>query len=302
VRLLARAPGKVNLCLLLGGVRADGRHELVTVFESVSLCDELELSVLGAEAGTDVVVCPGVDGPNLVTAAVEGLRSQGWDGPRVRIEVRKQIPVAGGMGGGSADAAAALRLADAVRAAPDGAVAAVAATLGADVAGQLSPGVAIGTGAGEVVESVAALTPHAFAVVPLPFGLPTADVYREADRLGLPRPAGELHAVLGVLRASLSGPVGSLPADVAVNDLERAALSLRPEIQRALVDVRSAGADRALVSGSGPTVLGLLDGDDAATRATAVVAALAGRYPGACAAHPVDDGFGQPSPRSGTIC
>lgn len=302
MRLLARAPGKVNLCLLLGGVRADGRHELVTVFESISLCDELELSVLGAEAGTDVVVCPGVDGPNLVTAAVEGLRLQGWDGPRVRIEVRKQIPVAGGMGGGSADAAAALRLADAVRAAPDGAVTAVAATLGADVPSQLSPGVAIGTGAGEVVESVAALTPHAFAVVPLPFGLSTADVYREADRLGLLRPAGELHAVLGVLRASLSGPVGLLPADVAVNDLERAAVSLRPEIQTALVDVQSAGADRALVSGSGPTVLGLFDGDDAATRAAAVAAALAGRYPGACAAHPVDDGFGQPSTRSGTIC
>src|SRR6185437_6035018 len=152
VRLSARAPGKVNLCLLVGGVRADERHELVTVLESVSLYDELSLTVLSGE-GADEVVCPGVEGPNLVMAALERLRARGWDGPRVRIEIIKRIPVAGGMAGGSSDAAAALRLAEAVHPVADDVIAAVAAELGSDVPSQLVPGVWIATGAGDSVEA-----------------------------------------------------------------------------------------------------------------------------------------------------
>jgi 4-diphosphocytidyl-2-C-methyl-D-erythritol kinase len=297
----ALAPAKVNLSLLLGGARADGRHELVTVFESVSLCDELELCELGDEAAGDEIVCPGVEGPNLVSAALEGLGASGWDGPRVRIEIRKRIPVAGGMAGGSADAAAALRLASALRPVPEAVIGRVAADLGADVPSQLVPGVAIGTGAGELVEPLAALAPHAFVIVPLPFGLPTADVYREADRLGLPRRAAELRSSLDAVRESLRNPGGSLPAAIAVNDLERAAVSLRPEIAGALGDARAAGADRVFVSGSGPTVAGLFGGEDSRARAARVADELSGRYPGACAAVPVDEGFGRPSSRSGTI-
>jgi 4-diphosphocytidyl-2-C-methyl-D-erythritol kinase len=294
VRLLARAPAKVNLCLLLGGVRADDRHELATVFESLSLCDELEL--LDGVAG-DEVVCPGIEGPNLVRAALEGLRSAGWDALPVRIEVRKRIPVAAGMGGGSADAAAALRLASAISPVSAETVRSVAAALGADVPSQLAPGVSIGSGAGELVEPVPALAPHAFVILPLPFGLSTADVYREADRLGLRRSSGELGSALDALRASLRGGSGSLPADLAgVNDLETAALSLRPEIGGALTDTRAAGADGVFVSGSGPTVVGRFDGPDGPERAQAAAAQLVGRYPGACVAEPVDERFGQPSP------
>ena len=112
------APGKVNLCLFLGGVRDDGRHELVTLIESVSLSDELTMS----ESDADRVVCPGVEGPNLVSAALAGLRARGWAGPPVRIEVRKRIPVAAGMGGGSADAAAVMRLARELSPIPDAAL------------------------------------------------------------------------------------------------------------------------------------------------------------------------------------
>ena len=83
VRLRERAPGKVNLCLFLGPTRADGRHELVTVFESVSLADELELVVL--EDGPDELICPGIEGPNLISSALAGLRALGWQGPPVRI-------------------------------------------------------------------------------------------------------------------------------------------------------------------------------------------------------------------------
>jgi 4-diphosphocytidyl-2-C-methyl-D-erythritol kinase len=294
VKLRARAPAKVNVTLLLGGARADGRHELVTVFQSVSLCDELELSALGPEARGDEVICEGVEGPNLVTAALAGLRAQGWDGPPVRVQVRKRIPIAAGMGGGSADAAATLRLAAAVRAPPPGALHRVAAALGADVPSQLAPGVCIGTGAGDVIEHVAPLAQHAFVIVPLPFMLSTADVYREADRIGLARDGRQLQSALASLRASLRRPGAGLPPETAVNDLERAALSLGPEIKGALQAARSAGAQRAFVCGSGPTVAGTFTGPRAERLAEAGAAALVGRYPGACAAVPVDEAFGVP--------
>ncbi len=137
--------GKVNLCLFLGPVREDGRHELVTLYESISLADELSLT----ESDADEVVCPGVNGPNLVSAALEGLRARGWGAPAVRIEIGKRIPVAAGLGGGSADAAAALRLAKRLAPVPDELVRELAAELGADVPGQLQPGLWLGTGAGE---------------------------------------------------------------------------------------------------------------------------------------------------------
>ena len=109
MKLVARAPGKVNLSLFLGPVREDGRHELVTLYESVSLADEV--TVIPAEADADQVVCAGVNGLNIVTQTLDGLRARGWDGPALRVAIEKRIPVAGGMGGGSADAAAVLRLA-----------------------------------------------------------------------------------------------------------------------------------------------------------------------------------------------
>jgi 4-diphosphocytidyl-2-C-methyl-D-erythritol kinase len=294
LRLTARAPAKLNPCLLLGGIRGDGRHELVTVFEAVSLFDELELTVRDGDGDGDEVVCPGVEGPNLVGAALASLRSRGWDGPRVRIEVRKLIPVAAGMGGGSADAAATLRLATALRPAPHDALETVAATVGADVPAQLAPGVSIGTGAGEVVQAVPAMEVHAYVIVPLPFGLSTPDVYREADRLELSRPDSELAEARRMLSDVLGRPRSRLPAELEVNDLQTAAISLRPEIGGALDVVRETGAERAFVCGSGPTVAGAFNGEGAWRRADAATTALARRYPGACAAVPVDAAFGLP--------
>ncbi len=120
------------------------------------------------------------------------------------------------------------------------------------------------------------LAPHAFLVLPLPFGLSTADVYREADRLGLPRSHSDLEAGARRLRAALEAP---LPPALRVNDLQPAALSLRPAIERALDDALYAGSEHAMVSGSGPTVLGLFWGEDAAARASAGVAALSRSLP-----------------------
>ncbi len=155
IRLRSRAPGKVNLSLLLGPIRADGRHELVTVLESVSLADELTLTA-GDGITADEVVCPGVEGDNLAAAAIRALRAHGWTGPAVRIEIAKRIPVAAGMGGGSADAAAALRLAAHLEPAGTEAIGEIAAGLGADVPSQLAPGLAIGRGPGERDHAAAA--------------------------------------------------------------------------------------------------------------------------------------------------
>ena len=282
MRLTARAPGKVNLCLFLGPVRPDGRHELVTVFESVSLADVVTVEV----SDRDEVVCAGVDGVNIVGQALNGLRARGWNAPPVRVVIDKNIPVAGGMGGGSADAAAVLRAARSLAPVSDEDVAELAASLGADVPSQLRPGLSLGTGAGDVIQALDPLAPHAFAIVPQAFGLSTADVYREADRLGLPRDASDLAARVRQIRAG--APLAH------VNDLEPAAVSLRPQIGAALDALRDTGADHAMLSGSGPTVFGLYQGEDAAQRAEAAAVRLSDRYPGATSASPVREEFAAP--------
>jgi len=282
MRLRELAPGKINLCLFLGPVRGDGRHELVTLFESVSLADELVISPSSA----DEVVAPGVEGSNLVSEALAGLRRRRWLAPPLRIEIDKRIPVAAGMGGGSADAAALLRVAP--RIAPVGAVevAELAVELGADVPAQLTPGVSVGTGAGEVVSWRAGLAEHALVIVPLDAALSTAAVYAEADRLGLGRGRDELQARLAELDATLE-PGGRLPDALHVNDLAPAAVSLCPPVEEALAAVRTAGADHALVCGSGPTVAGVFWGADSEDRARRAAAALTGRFPRATVALPV---------------
>jgi 4-diphosphocytidyl-2-C-methyl-D-erythritol kinase len=291
MKLRALAPAKVNLCLFLGGTREDGRHELVTVFESVSLADELLLETL--PGGHDEVYAPGVEGPNLVAHALARLRARDWPGAAVRIEIEKRIPIAAGMGGGSADTAAALRMVPEVSPVEPATIAELAAELGADVPSQLEPGVVLGTGAGELVEPLADLAAHAFVIVPLPFALPTPDVYAEADRLGLGRDPGELRARLEELRAALE-PGALLPDALLVNDLEPAAVSLCPPVAGALDAVRAIGADVALVCGSGPTVAGLFWGEDPGYRAEEAAVALHDRFPRASAAIPVDAEFALP--------
>jgi 4-diphosphocytidyl-2-C-methyl-D-erythritol kinase len=231
-------------------------------------------------------VCADVPELNIVSQTLDRLRAHGWDAPPVRVVIDKRIPVAGGMGGGSADAAAMLRLASAIAPVVTEVADELAASLGADVPSQLRPGLWLGTGAGDVLERRELLAPHAFVIVPQGFGLSTADVYREADRLGLPRTAPDLADRLQAVR------VGGMPA--LINDLEPAALSLRPEIGRALVAVREAGAERAMVSGSGPTVFGVFFGADAEAEAADAAARLCARYPGATSAAPVSEEFGAP--------
>ncbi|HWD69634.1 MAG TPA: hypothetical protein VG293_05525 [Solirubrobacteraceae bacterium] len=291
MRLRCLAPAKVNLSLFLGGTRADGRHRLVTLFESLSLADELQLEVTGA---ADEVICPGVEGENLAARALAGLRARGWDGPPVRVQIEKHIPVAAGMAGGSADAAATLRLAMAVAPGRAEEVDQLAAQLGADVPSQLLPGLAVGTGAGEVVEHFEALPEHAFVVLPSEFQLSTPDVFREADRLGLQRSDEELERLYEALVGALA-PDPRLPGELLVNDLQPAAVSLCPWCGDALDAMLAAGAESALVSGSGPTVVGIWWGLGAVGRAFSAAQQLRERYPLAVGAEPVSAEYAAPT-------
>lgn len=296
-----RAYAKVNLCLLLGGTRADGRHELVTVLESVDLADELRVQV-PSPSGEDEVLCPGVTGPNLATAAVAGLRALGWAAPPIRVEIEKRIPLAAGMGGGSADAAAVLRAAGEIAPIEPGLVCELAAQLGADVPSQVHPGPSLGVGAGHVVSTLPDLAEHAVLVVPDRVGLSTADVYREADRLGLGRGDAELAVLHGELASALVRPGARPHARLMVNDLQSAALSLRPELHRALYSVRESGADSTLVCGSGPTVIGIFWGADALARAAAGGERVRDRFPETVAVKPTRAGVKARSTNpSGTI-
>src|SRR4051794_218597 len=252
-----QAPAKLNLCLYLGPRREDGLHELCSLFEPLALADPIEI----AEAPRDEVVCPGVEGENLAARALVALRHAGWEAPQLRIEIEKRIPVAAGLGGGSADAAAVLRLArdPAVGAAgwiPD--LEGIAADLGADVPSQLSPALALVQGAGERVERLPDPSPHAVVLLPGGGGLGTAEVFAEADRLGLGRDAAELEDLAERLRAAAGAGASPLAyPDLLVNDLEPVARSLRPEIGAALDALRAAGAPVTILSGSGPTAVGL---------------------------------------------
>jgi 4-diphosphocytidyl-2-C-methyl-D-erythritol kinase len=256
-----QAPAKINLCLFLGPSRADGLHELCSLFEPLALADAIEVTEGDPAAGGrgfDEVVCAGVDGDNLAARALAALREAGWRNPPLRIEIEKRIPVAAGLGGGSADAAAILGLARLSSGGDVPDLERIAAELGADVPSQLSPALALVQGAGERIERLPAPTSHAVVLLPAGGGLSTADVFAEADRLRLGRDKAELDELADRLRQEAGA--GASPLDYAgllANDLEPAARSLRPDVADGLDALREAGAPLAFLTGSGPTTVGL---------------------------------------------
>jgi 4-diphosphocytidyl-2-C-methyl-D-erythritol kinase len=253
-----RAFAKLNLILHIGRPRVDGLHPLGSVFASIELHDEVRVE----EAEVDAVDCAGIDGPNLATAAVAAYRRRVPDLPPLRVRIDKRIPVAAGLGGGSADAAAVLRAANRIAGNPldVAALRDLGADLGSDVPSQIDPRHALVSGVGEAVEPVG-LPEFGALLVPQNPGLSTADVYAEFDRIG----GGRREVDLAALR-SLTREMALLP--VLGNDLQPAALALRPELTPVLGSLRGAGALGALVSGSGPTCFGLFE-DRAAAQAAA---------------------------------
>jgi 4-diphosphocytidyl-2-C-methyl-D-erythritol kinase len=296
----ARVPAKVNLQLTVGPVRADGYHDVVTVYHAVSLFDEVTVgpaerdSVVVTGEGADSVP---VDGSNLAARAAGALlRAAGpgvRDAPRLAIRLTKRIPVAAGLAGGSADAAATLVACNELwrTGLSQQDLRELASGIGSDVAFGLLGGTAIGMGRGErVTPALASGTFHwvlAFATG----GLSTGDVYAACDRIRAARGRAPEPALNNALMAALrSGD----PAEVGPrlsNDLQQAAISLRPELRRALAAGRELGALGAMVSGSGPTCAFLARNlrhaqNLAVTLAGAgvcrSVAPVAGPVPGAC--------------------
>ena len=266
------APAKVNLVLQVGPPREDGLHPLCSLFASVDLADVVTVEAAGSE---DIVVCPGVEGDNLAARALAAFRATapGAGLPPLRVTIDKRIPVAGGMGGGSADAAAVLRAANALAGEPldTDALRLVGAGVGSDVPSQVEPRSAIVTGTGEEVEPVA-LPGLSLVLVPQQQGLSTAAVYAELDRLraaGEVDPGGSLDP--GIVRRLAAGSTSELAAGLQ-NDLEAAALSLRPELVRPLTDLWDAGALGARITGSGPTAFGIFGDRQSAEAASRRIA------------------------------
>ena len=261
----ARAPAKVNLQLAVGPARANGYHDLVTVFHAVSLFDEV--TVTPAERDSVTVTGEGAadvpaDGTNLAMLAADALvRAVGpgcKDSPGLAIRISKRIPVAAGLAGGSADAAAVLVACNELwrTGLSQAELGELAAGIGSDVTFGLVGGTAIGVGRGErVTPALAAGTYHwvlAFATG----GLSTAQVYAACDRLraragqaAVAEPAALDKRLMAALR---SGEPAEL-APLLSNDLQPAALSLRPDLRRALSAGAEHGALAGIVSGSGPT-------------------------------------------------
>lgn len=272
-----RVPAKVNLHLAVGDLRDDGYHELVTVFHAVSLFDtvtatfapRLSLSVRGEGAQQ----LP-TDSRNLAWRAAELLAERTGMDPAVRLDLVKGIPVAGGLAGGSADAAATLVACDALwgTALPGEELLELAAELGSDVAFALTGGTALGTGRGERLSPVLTGSGRWHWVLAVADGgLSTPSVYGELDRIrgerSLPS-AGAPDALLEALRSQEAAQLGAL----LCNDLQPAALALRPELRHTLRAGTDAGAVGGLVSGSGPTCAFLARSADAAVRLAAELA------------------------------
>lgn len=273
VEWIEAAHAKVNLALYVGGLRDDGYHPVATVIQRLALCDELEIRVERGSTGGNLKIRvtadrPGVpDGPrNLVWRAIELLRAEleaaGYGGGRVSVHIHKRIPVASGLAGGSADAAAVLaglnrRLGLGLAGET---LLEKAAQLGSDVPACLVDGATLCTGRGEKVRPIAA--PALWWVLAHPGGaLSAAEVYKEYDALWGRKPSSscdDLESKITPLVRALAHEGVAQVARCLYNDLQEAASRLHSGIAPLLSEMRERGALNALVSGSGPTVAGMM--------------------------------------------
>ena len=254
-----RVPAKVNLQLSVGPLRDDGYHELATVFHAVSLTDDVTVresdqsGVRLTMSGEGAETVP-VDDTNLAMRAALALARHAGIEPAITMHVHKSIPVAGGMAGGSADAAGALVACDALWRldTPKHELDALAAELGSDVTFALHGGTAIGSGRGEQLTPVLARGSFAWVFALAEGGLSTPAVYRECDRLREGRQVLDPYVSELLMQALRAGdPV--LLGKALSNDLQQAAINLRPGLGRVLAVADDYGALGAIVSGSGPT-------------------------------------------------
>jgi 4-diphosphocytidyl-2-C-methyl-D-erythritol kinase len=290
--ITVRVPAKVNVQLGVGGLRADGFHDLANVFFAVALGDEVTArqgeGVTLTCSGPDAASVP-LDDSNLAARAARLLAAHHGIEPNVALHIAKAIPVAGGMAGGSADGAAALVACDALwgLGTPAEVLHELAAELGSDVPFALLGGVALGRGRGEILEPLPVTGTFHWVFAVADGGLSTPAVFRECDRLRIEAGTGCTEAEVTTpdadpaLLAALAGGDVTALAEALSNDLQPAAVSLRPSLADTLRVGNEAGALAALVSGSGPTTAFLVKD---AESAEAVARAL--RESGTCrAAH-----------------
>lgn len=271
-----RAPGKINVSLAVGAVMDDGYHDVATTYQAVSLyedirafhADDFSVTFTGPFDVSDVPL----DASNLAIKAAQLLARKTKYRGGVRLEIEKNVPIAGGMGGGSADAAGTLVACDALWGTNLGkeALTELASELGADVPFALVGGTAIGTGRGDRLSPV--LTSHEhfeWVLVPATFGLSTPAVYGELDahrerHVADIKPAPVSPEVdTAVLQALRAGDPHML-ADAMSNDLQAPALHLKPELVQVLELGEKSGALAGIVSGSGPTLAFLVEDADSA--------------------------------------
>ncbi|HWU10017.1 MAG TPA: 4-(cytidine 5'-diphospho)-2-C-methyl-D-erythritol kinase [Streptomyces sp.] len=265
-----RVPAKVNVQLAVGAPRPDGFHDLANVFLAVGLYDEVTVTPADALrvtcSGPDADQVP-LDATNLAARAAIALGARHGIAPDVHIHIAKDIPVAGGMAGGSADGAAALLACDALWAtgATQEELLEICAELGSDVPFSLVGGAALGVGRGEQLTPVEVGGTFHWVFAVADGGLSTPAVYGEFDRLTAGTRVPEPAASPALLTALREGDTTAL-ADALGNDLQAAALSLRPSLADTLAAGTGAGALAALVSGSGPTTAFLVADEESARK------------------------------------
>ncbi|MEO3844648.1 4-(cytidine 5'-diphospho)-2-C-methyl-D-erythritol kinase [Streptomyces sp. CNZ287] len=277
-----RVPAKVNVQLAVGPPRADGFHDLANVFLAVGLYDEVTATEADAlrvtVTGPDAAAVP-TDTSNLAARAAQLLAARHGREPNVHLHIAKDIPVAGGMAGGSADGAGALLACDALWGTRTGTdeLLRICAELGSDVPFSLVGGAALGRGRGERLTTLSAKGPLYWVFAVADGGLSTPEVYGEFDRLAAGRSVPDPDPSPAVLDALGSGDPADLAAALTAiaggNDLQPAALSLRPSLAETLEAGTAAGALAALVSGSGPTCAFLAADETAAVEVAAALEA-----------------------------
>jgi 4-diphosphocytidyl-2-C-methyl-D-erythritol kinase len=267
---------KINLILRVLGRRADGYHELNTVFQTISLHDELTFSPRDDEQLQLICDAPGIpcDETNLVHRAGVALRERYGVSRGASVELRKKIPAGGGLGGGSSNAAVALlglaRLWEIETARQT--LAEIGARLGADVPFFLTGGTALGTGRGTDIHPLADLPPKHLLLITPDINVSTAEAYKSLHAPALTKPLSPANLTVSRVQAEISG---SLHA-VLENDFERVVYRLYPEIERARSSLVAAGANNALLSGSGASVFALFDTPEERERARASLQVEAG--------------------------
>lgn len=265
-----RVPAKVNLQLSVGPREANGYHNLVSVFQAVSIFDDVTITKSHAGSGVTISVTGeqthGVpeDGSNLAVKAAQLIAEKFDIDVDVHIEVKKSIPVAGGMAGGSADAAATLVAMDALYKleATRDELLELGSQLGSDVPFMIAGGTAVGTGRGDQLTAALSRGTYHWVFALSTVGLSTPAVYAECDRMRAELEVADPKVSDALMQALLSGNP-ELVGRALTNDLQNPACSLRPALSLVLEVGRDYGALGAIVSGSGPTVAFLVADEEA---------------------------------------